>query len=86
MMIAINLLNETQQQILLSCYEEISSDKLCYENLKSYLSYCYLINGLWCLLKPARVRSDVLAELTIKQFAAFDDLTGNNALAIVKMR
>jgi thiamine kinase-like enzyme len=84
MMIAINLLNVQQQQLLLSRYEEISPGKLCYENLKSYLSYCYLINGLWCLLKPTKVCSEEIVELAVKQFTALADLTGYNALAIVK--
>ncbi len=86
MMIAINLLNAEQQKSLLSRYEKLSSIKISDKNIKLYLSYCYLINGLWCLLKPARVSSDELAELAIRQFVAFEHLTGYNAQVIVEMR
>ncbi|MFT5757837.1 MAG: thiamine kinase-like enzyme [Alteromonadaceae bacterium] len=86
MIIAINLLNSAQQKILLSQYEKISSVNICYENLNSYLSYCYLINGLWCLLKAASVSSDELVQRSIKQFAAFDNLTGYNMQVLTEMR
>jgi len=86
MMIAINLLSESHQAVLCSHYEKINSTILSHSKLTSYLSYCYLINGLWYLLKSRDKGQCELLNLSLKQFTAFDDLMDLNARYVVEMR
>ena len=78
MMIAINLLNKSQQSTLLTTYEINNSIKPCYDRLSSYLPYCYLINGLWYLLKYREEGHSKYYQLAQKQFSAFDFLCSYN--------
>jgi len=86
MMAAINLLDNEQQSDLLSTYEINSVTKLCHSKLVSYLPYCYLINGLWYLLKFSDEQQSGLSVLSQKQFAAFDELMGFNSKLTAEMR
>ncbi|NQZ82241.1 MAG: phosphotransferase [Colwellia sp.] len=86
MMSAINLLNKTQRSVLFSTYQKDSLITLSHAKLASYLPYCYLINGLWYLLKFNVEQQSNLFVLSQKQFAAFDDLMGLNSKLVTEMR
>jgi len=86
MMIAINLLNGEHQVMLLSHYAKMAAITLSHTKLMSYLSYCYLINGLWYLSKFKDIGRSELLNLSLKQFTAFDNLMDLNARDVVEMR
>jgi len=75
MMAAINLLNKNQQSVLLTTYQKNSLITLCKDTFLSYLPYCYLINGLWYLLRSLDDTHSKCYQLAQKQFTTFDSLT-----------
>jgi len=81
MMIAINELDYTSIRIIIEyCiksyqFKSKNKVKLSKDMIMNYLSFCYLINGLWYKERSGKVGSDLFSNKANKQFDYFDKLS-----------
>ncbi|WP_426357062.1 phosphotransferase [Pseudocolwellia sp. HL-MZ19] len=84
MFMAINFMNADEQALTLAYYEKLNNAndiRIDQNKLDQYLSYSYLINGLWYFEKVKGMqgtnqgnKKDVFYDLAIKQLTLFDEV------------
>ncbi|MDO7084523.1 phosphotransferase [Pseudocolwellia sp. AS88] len=86
MFMAINFLNADEQAYTVTCYEKFKSPdniKVDQKKLAQYLSYAYLINGLWYFDKAQGLQGSEMTEfhdLAVQQLTQFDKRNPENTV------
>jgi len=88
MFIAVNHIDLAQMDNILEKYQYFAGNNLApnKEKVMRYLLYCYLINGLWYLLRGKLQNDDRLIELAFKQFRCFDQFKFISQKLDIEMR
>jgi len=88
MFIAVNHIDLAQMENILGKYQSFAGNSLApnKEKVMRYLLYCYLINGLWYLLRGKLQSDDRLIQLAFKQFRRFDQLKFTSEKLDIEMR
>ena len=86
MFMAINFLNADGQALTLACYEKLNNANditIDQKKLAQYISYSYLINGLWYFDKAQGLQGSEMTEfhyLAVQQLTQFDKRNPENTV------